>query len=68
MLLFGKGTTLNLYSHMFQEERARNCEAITKTLSFTNEVSTEEKSSDVTEPSNENEDEQEKESIGLTIG
>lgn len=62
------GTTLNLYSHMFQEARARNCEAITKALSFTNEVSTEEKSSDVTESSNENEDEQEEESLGLTIG
>lgn len=62
------GTTLNLYSHMFQEARARNCEAITKALSFTNEVSTEEKSSDVTESSNEDEVEQEEESICLTIG
>ena len=29
------GTTLNLYSHMFQEARARNCEAITNALHFT---------------------------------
>ena len=28
------GTTLNCYSHMFQEARARNCEAITAALSF----------------------------------
>ena len=28
------GTTLNLYSHMFQEARARNCEAITNALKF----------------------------------
>ena len=62
------GTTLNLYSHMFQEARARNCEAITKALSFTNEVTTEEKTSDVTESSGEDEDEQEEESLGLTIG
>ncbi len=32
------GTTLNLYSHMFQEARARNCDAISNALSFTNEV------------------------------
>ena len=29
------GTTLNLYSHMFQEARARNCDAITRALNFT---------------------------------
>ena len=64
------GTTLNLYSHMFQETRARNCEAITKTLSFTNEAATEQNNSaeDETTCSDEDEDEQEKESIGLTIG
>ena len=28
------GTTLNLYSHMFQEAKARNCDAITAALSF----------------------------------
>ena len=28
------GTTLNLYSHMFQEARARNCDAITNALDF----------------------------------
>ncbi len=31
------GTTLNLYSHMFQEARARNCDAISNALSFTND-------------------------------
>ena len=28
------GTTLNLYSHMFQKARIRNCDAITETLNF----------------------------------
>jgi integrase len=28
------GTTLNLYSHMFQEAKARNCEAISAALDF----------------------------------
>ena len=28
------GTTLNLYSHMFQEARIRNCDAITEALNF----------------------------------
>ncbi len=64
------GTTLNLYSHMFQEARARNCEAITKALSFTNEAATEE--NNITEDeatcSDEDEDEQAEESIGMTIG
>ena len=36
------GTTLNLYSHMFQEAKARNCDAISNALSFTNEANTEE--------------------------
>jgi hypothetical protein len=55
---------------MFQETRARNCKAITKTLSFTNEAATEQNNSaeDETTCSDEDEDEQEKESIGLTIG
>lgn len=38
------GTTLNLYSHMFQEAKARNCDAISNALSFTNEIGTEEES------------------------
>ena len=64
------GTTLNLYSHMFQEARARNCEAITNALRFTNEVATEQNNSaeDETTCSNEDEDEQEEESLGLSIG
>lgn len=37
------GTTLNLYSHMFQEARVRNCDAITNALSFNKAVETEEK-------------------------
>ncbi|EGC02508.1 tyrosine-type recombinase/integrase, partial [Ruminococcus albus] len=28
------GTILNLYSHIFQEARARNCDAITNALDF----------------------------------
>ncbi|PWJ14645.1 Phage integrase family protein [Ruminococcus flavefaciens] len=64
------GTTLNLYSHMFQEARARNCEAITNALRFTNEASTEENKSTEAEAtcSDEDEDEQEEENLGLTIG
>ena len=63
------GTTLNLYSHMFQEARARNCEAITNALRFTNEAMKEEKDSTVDEADfpDGNEDEEE-ESMGLTIG
>ena len=38
------GTTLNLYSHMFQEAKARNCDAISNALSFTNDIGTEEES------------------------
>jgi len=30
------GTTMNVYSHMFQEAKARNCEAITAALDFGN--------------------------------
>ena len=37
-------TTLNLYSHMFQEAKARNCDAISNALSFTNDIGTEEES------------------------
>jgi len=63
------GTTLNLYSHMFQEARARNCEAITNALRFTNEAATEENKSTEAEAASldEDEDEHEKESLGLTI-
>ena len=55
---------------MFQEARARNCEAITNALRFTNEAATEQNNSaeDETTCSNENGDEQEKESTVLTIG
>ena len=64
------GTTLNLYSHMFQEARARNCEAITNALRFTNEtIKVENKSTrDAAEVVDEYEDEQEEESLGLSIG
>ncbi|MBR4628289.1 MAG: site-specific integrase [Ruminococcus sp.] len=63
------GTTLNLYSHMFQEARARNCDAITNALRFTNEAATGGTNSTEAEAtcSDENEDEQEEESLGLTI-
>jgi integrase len=57
------GTTLNLYSHMFQEAKARNCDAISNALSFTNEVNTEEEkpAKDSYEDIYVNEDEQEEE-------
>ena len=60
------GTTLNLYSHMFQEARARNCDAISNALSFTNEVKVKEEkhSEDSTEGTYEDEDEQEEEQLG----
>jgi integrase len=60
------GTTLNLYSHMFQEAKARNCDAISNALSFTNEVNTEEEkpAEDSNEDISENEDEQEEEQLG----
>ncbi|MBR4627000.1 MAG: hypothetical protein IKO47_04770 [Ruminococcus sp.] len=60
---------MNLYSHMFQEARARNCEAITNALRFTNEAATEEYKSTEAEAASldEDEDEHEKESLGLTI-
>lgn len=55
---------------MFQEARARNCEAITNALRFTNEAAIEQNNSaeDETTCSNEDEDEQEEESTVLTIG
>lgn len=60
------GTTLNLYSHMFQEAKARNCDAISNALSFTNEVNTEEEkpAKDSYEDIYVNEDEQEEEQLG----
>ena len=64
------GTTLNLYSHMFQEARARNCDAISNALSFTNEVKAKEEkhSEDSTEGTYEDEDEQEEEQFGQVFG
>lgn len=64
------GTTLNLYSHMFQEAKARNCDAISNALSFTNEVNTEEEkpAEDSNEDISENEDEQEEEQLGQVFG
>lgn len=64
------GTTLNLYSHMFQEAKARNCDAISNALSFTNGVNTEEEkpAEDSNEDISENEDEQEEEQLGQVFG
>lgn len=64
------GTTLNLYSHMFQEAKARNCDAISNALSFTNEVNTEEEkpAEDSNEDISENEDEQEEEQLVQVFG
>lgn len=64
------GTTLNLYSHMFQEAKARNCDAISNALSFTNEVNTEEEkpAKDSYEDIYVNEDEQEEEQLGQVFG
>ena len=64
------GTTLNLYSHMFQEAKARNCDAISNALSFTNEANTEEEkpAEDSNEDISENEDEQEEEQLGQVFG
>lgn len=60
------GTTLNLYSHMFQEAKARNCDAISNALSFTNKANTEEEkpAKDSYEDIYVNEDEQEEEQLG----
>ena len=64
------GTTLNLYSHMFQEVKARNCDAISNALSFTNEANTEEEkpAKDSYEDIYVNEDEQEEEQLGQVFG
>ncbi|WP_417717733.1 site-specific integrase [Ruminococcus sp.] len=64
------GTTLNLYSHMFQEAKARNCDAISNALSFTNEANTEEEkpAKDSYEDIYVNEDEQEEEQLGHVFG
>lgn len=64
------GTTLNLYSHMFQEAKARNCDAISNALSFTNEANTEEEkpAKDSYEDISENEDEQEEEQLVQVFG
>ena len=70
MCPFGTLTTLNLYSHMFQEAKARNCDAISNALSFTNEVKVEEENptEDSTEDTDEDEDEQEEEQLGQVFG
>ncbi|MDO4864527.1 MAG: tyrosine-type recombinase/integrase [Ruminococcus sp.] len=61
------GTTLNLYSHMFQEARARNCEAISNALRYVKESNTEEDS--LTEGNKETEDDElEEENLGMTMG
>lgn len=64
------GTTLNLYSHMFQEAKARNCDAISNALSFTNEANTEEEkpAKDSYEDIYVDEDEQEEEQLGQVFG
>ena len=64
------GTTLNLYSHMFQEAKARNCDAISNALSFTNEANTEEEkpAKDSYEDIYVNEDEPEEEQLGQVFG
>ena len=64
------GTTFNLYSHMFQEAKARNCDAISNALSFTNEANTEEEkpAKDSYEDIYVNEDEQEEEQLGQVFG
>lgn len=63
------GTTLNLYSHMFQEARARNCDAISNALSFTNDNNTEEeKPTEGDTETDEDIDEDKSEQIGQVIG
>ena len=54
------GTTLNLYSHMFQEAKARNCDAISNALSFTNDIGTEASADE-----EETEDETEQQTLAL---
>jgi integrase len=58
------GTTLNLYSHMFQEARVRNCDAITNALAFNNEP--EEKAQD-SNGNEETEDEAEEETMNFSM-
>ena len=59
------GTTLNLYSHIFQEAKARNCDAISNALSFTNNTDTEETTADDIETGLDDEDEEEQ--LGQTF-
>ena len=64
------GTTLNLYSHMFQEARTRNCDAITNALSFNNEPTVESQSTAESEEAvdiDESDDEAEEESMSLSM-
>lgn len=64
------GTTLNLYSHMFQEARTRNCDAITNALSFNNEPPEESKESPKNEEAvdiDEADDETEEETMSLSM-
>ena len=60
---------MNLYSHMFQEARARNCDAITNALRFTREgKDSKPKSAKVDEPDiDEDEDELEEEKMEQTM-
>ncbi len=54
---------------MFQEAKARNCDAISNALSFTNEVKADEQpTEDNTENTDENDDEQEEEQPGQVFG
>ena len=64
------GTTLNLYSHMFQEARTRNCDAITNALSFNNEPIEESQDtaeSEKTVDIDEGDDEAEEETMSLSM-
>ncbi|MBP5362525.1 MAG: tyrosine-type recombinase/integrase [Ruminococcus sp.] len=64
------GTTLNLYSHMFQEARVRNCDAISNALSFNNEPAEEAQDSNENEESDDIEeidDESEEETMSLSM-
>lgn len=48
MLLFGKGTTTNIYTHVFEEANARAADAITSVLDFSKKEKKEEKSDEPT--------------------
>ena len=64
------GTTLNLYSHMFQEARTKNCDAITNALSFNNEPSEDSQNSAENEEAvdiDETDDEAEEEMMSLSM-